>query len=120
MSFLFVLTILNSMLWYIGIYIAQLAEQLICNQQVYGSSPYRGLRKYVEGDDAMAGMVQNVLGFIDEHFKLLYIIILAAIAVILMLIPSKKTHRLGIGIFVVLILLCMVYLVMMVAGAGIA
>ena len=34
----------------------------------------------------MAGMVQNVLGFIDEHFNLLYIIIPAAIAVILMLI----------------------------------
>ena len=67
----------------------------------------------------MAGMVQNVLGFIDEHFKLLYIIISAAIAVILMLIPSKKTLRWGIGIFVMLILLCIVYLVMMVICAGI-
>ena len=68
----------------------------------------------------MAGMVQNVLGFMDEHFNLLYIIIPAAIAVVLMLIPSKKTHRWGIWIFVVLILLCMVYLVMMVVGAEIA
>ena len=34
----------------------------------------------------MAGVVQNVLSFIDEHFYLLYIIIPAAIAVILMLI----------------------------------
>ena len=67
----------------------------------------------------MAGMVQNVLGFIDEHFNLLYIIIPAAIAVILMLIPSRKTLRWGIGIFIVLILLCMVYLVMMVICAGI-
>ena len=54
----------------------------------------------------MAEMVQNVLGFIDEHFNLLYIIIPAAIAVVLMLIPSKKTYRWGIGIFVALILLC--------------
>lgn len=65
----------------------------------------------------MAGMVQNVLGFIDEHFNLLYIIIPAAIAVVLMLIPSKMTYLWGIGIFVVLILLCIVYLVMMVVGA---
>ncbi len=62
----------------------------------------------------MTGIVQNVLGFIDEYFKLLYIIIPAAIAVILMLIPSKKTLRWGIGIFVVLILLCIVYMLMMV------
>ena len=68
----------------------------------------------------MAGMVQNVLAFIDEHFNLLYIIIPAAIAVILMLIPSRKTYRWGIGIFVVLILLCIVYMLMMVVGAGIA
>ena len=67
----------------------------------------------------MAGMVQNVLGFIDEHFNLLYIIIPAAIAVILMLIPSRKTLRWGIGIFVALILLCIFYLLMMVVGAGI-
>ena len=66
----------------------------------------------------MAGMVQNVLGFIDEHFNLLYIIIPAAIAVVLMLIPSKKMYLWGIGIFVVLILLCIVYLMMMVVGAG--
>ena len=65
------------------------------------------------------GLVQNVLRFIDEHFNLLYIIIPASIAVILMLIPSTKTLRWGIGIFVVLILLCIVYLVMMVVGAGI-
>ena len=64
----------------------------------------------------MAGMVQSVLGFFDEHFNLLYIIIPAAIAVVLMLIPSKKTLRWGIGIFVTLILLCIVYLVMMVVG----
>ena len=73
----------------------------------------------LRGEDAMAGMVQNVLGFIDEHFNLLYIIIPAAIAVVLMLIPSKKTLRWGIGIFVVLILLCVVYMLMMVLGAGI-
>ena len=66
----------------------------------------------------MAEMVQNVLGFIDEHFNLLYIIIPAATAVVLMLIPSKKTYLWGIGIFVVLILLCIVYLMMMVVGAG--
>ena len=64
-------------------------------------------------------MIQNVLEFIDKHFNLLYIIIPAATAVVLMLIPSKKSYRWGIGIFVVLILLCMVYLVMMVVGAGI-
>ena len=67
----------------------------------------------------MAGVVQNVLSFIDEHFNLLYIIIPAAIAVVLMFIPSKKTLRWGIGIFVVLILLCVVYMLMMVLGAGI-
>ena len=67
----------------------------------------------------MAGMVQNVLGFIDEHFNLLYIIIPAAIALLLMFIPSKKTLRWGIGIFVALILLCIAYLVMMVICAGI-
>ena len=67
----------------------------------------------------MAGMVQSVLGFIDEHYNLLYIIIPAAIAVVLMLIPSKKTLRWGIGTFVVLILLCIVYLMMMVLSAGI-
>lgn len=67
----------------------------------------------------MAGVVQNVLAFIDEHFNLLYIIIPAAIAVVLMLIPSKKTYRWGIGIFGVLILLCIVYLVMMVLSVGI-
>ena len=73
----------------------------------------------LRGEDAMAGMVQSVLGFIDEHFNLLYIIIPAAIAVVLMLIPSKMTNLWGIGIFVVLILLCIVYLMMMVVGAGI-
>ena len=68
----------------------------------------------------MAGMVQNVLAFIDEHFNLLYIIIPAAIAVILMLIPSRKTLRWGIGIFIGLIAICFIYLILMVICTGIA
>ena len=68
----------------------------------------------------MAGMVQNVLAFIDEHFNLLYIIIPAAIAVVLMIIPSKKTYRWGIGGFIALITLCFLYLILMVICTGIA
>ena len=68
----------------------------------------------------MTELVKTVVEYVYKHVKLIYIIIPAVIAVILMFIPNKKTLRWGIGIFIALIALCFIYLMLMVICAGIA
>ena len=62
----------------------------------------------------MAELVKTVVDYVYKHVKLIYVIIPAVIAIIMMFIPSKKMLRWEIGIFIGLIALCFIYLILMV------
>ena len=68
----------------------------------------------------MAELVKTVVDYVYKNVKLIYIIIPAIIAIIMMFIPSKKMLRWGIGIFIGLIALCFSYLILMVICTGIS